>query len=245
MYYLYSLNHPDNGIPFYIGMTKNPLIRFTTHTKNAHNYGLKFIIRELARYGRSPVMNIIGSFNTETECEMAEIDAINEHKKKYVLMNMQHMYPESDLVDYSMNISETCLPNHMCGDRINCEYCKEHDLLGYTVPILNYINENNAVRYFIGKKKNWNAIRQDMFRDVIDVSYLKIPINKSEFLFVIPEGYESPHLIQTSMTIERAMESYWLYRQTDNKQRRSAVGVFSKSSVYDSGSITFNRASPI
>lgn len=125
MYYIYTLNHPDNGIPFYVGMTKrHPEARLESHVLDAKNQALGGLISIMRQFDRYPIIEVIDTTETLRQCLSRERELIREYGKKYVLLNSDHLYTLSG------DAKIGCVPGNRCKDRVNCDYCGEYYMNG-------------------------------------------------------------------------------------------------------------------
>lgn len=85
MHYVYQLVHPKTNLPFYVGMSKNPDLRFLEHKRSQSIVG-KYI-RVLGRTGITPIVDVIYKCDSETEAHTIEIETIKYYSTELTLLN--------------------------------------------------------------------------------------------------------------------------------------------------------------
>lgn len=227
MYYVYTLKHPDNQVPFYVGMTNDPSVRIAAHIRKQNNVALRSVIRGMMNYGRKPIMDVIYKTNDFDDCCHAESRLIREYAKKYFLLNIKDMYPESDWVDVSMQ-DRICSPGFRCKKYDECVFCAEIEIDRYTRPVNDYlINGGSIFRYEIGHD-DWNATRQHMYREG-SIGYVKVPLSETFFFIVSTVAVNKNFALESEMSLEDAIRAYWNTAGEFRKlKRKTTSGVFAR-----------------
>ena len=79
-YHIYTLEHPVTGEIRYVGKTNNISKRLSRHCKESSNTHKANWITGIRNLGLKPVLKIVDSFETESECYEAEIYWISQFK---------------------------------------------------------------------------------------------------------------------------------------------------------------------
>lgn len=87
MYYIYTLNHPDTDIPFYVGMTNSIGNRYVAHLINNKSTMLKDFIKKMLHRGEVPYMDVIYTTESKEDCLLREADFIESYASRYTILN--------------------------------------------------------------------------------------------------------------------------------------------------------------
>lgn len=222
MYYIYSLNHPDNGVPFYIGMTQNPELRLMGHIKKQKNIGLKSLINTMLRYGREPIMEIIYHTESLDDCLVREVEFIKEYARNHVLMNIKDLYKEEDMVEFS-SYESACTPYFKCNKPLECDFCANYAVATIESRINEYVRHGNKVYQYLCSDSDWAKIRKRLSRG--GGSYVRIPTGADEFLLISSMMMAKER--ESNMSIKEAMRLSWMHnKQIGKPKRRATTGAF-------------------
>lgn len=87
MYYIYTLNHPDTDIPFYVGMTNNTGERYISHLVKNKSTMLRNFVKKMLRRGEVPYMDVIYTTESKEDCLLREADFIEAYASRYTILN--------------------------------------------------------------------------------------------------------------------------------------------------------------